>query len=73
MNNTLCSAAGDIQNSFVNAPDFIDRSLSLIVGYSKRDVSVRLGSSTAYSANREERQVRTMAASDGGGGGRGRL
>lgn len=45
----------------------MDKSLNLIVGHSKRDESAKPGSFTALSANCDQRQSRTTAASDSRG------
>lgn len=60
----LCSAAGGVHKSFGDAPEVVDRSLSLILWLSKRHEPARSGSLSAHSANREPRQSRTRAMSD---------
>lgn len=60
----LCNAAGGLQESFVDAFDFEDRKLSLIVDHSEGDESARPGSLPAHSASHGLPQSRTRAVSD---------
>lgn len=62
----LRHAAGGVQDLLVDLAEANDRSLSLIIGGLKRDVSDRLGSSSAHSAKCERRQKSTLSASDRG-------
>lgn len=51
MHDALRDAAGGFQQSFVDAPVVVDRTLILIVGHSKQDKLARLASSSAHFAN----------------------
>lgn len=46
-------ATGGVQKSFYIVPEAVGRSLSLLVGHSKRDESAMLGSWSAHSTYRE--------------------
>lgn len=67
VHDVYCDSASNVQNSFFDAPEAVKRSLSLIVGYSKRDASLRQRSLFAHSAHCGKRQSRTRAAFDSGG------
>lgn len=49
----LRDGAGGIQESFVDAPEVVDRSRSLFVGHARYDEPASPGSSTTHLANRE--------------------
>lgn len=59
----LREAAGVVRKALVDAPDVMNRTLSLIVGYSKRGEPARPGSYSAHSANCDPQSL-TMAAFD---------
>lgn len=52
VHDALREKADGVQNSFFDAVEVVDRSLSLIVGQSRRDESAEPGSPSSYSANR---------------------
>lgn len=60
----LCSAAGGVQKVFVDALEFVDRSLNLVVEHWKRVELARARSSSAHSASREQRQSKASPAFD---------
>lgn len=49
----LCDAAGGFQESFVSAPEVVNRNQNLIVGQARQDESARLRPCTTHSANCE--------------------
>lgn len=63
MHDALRSAGDGVQTSDVDAPEVVDRKLSLIVAHLRRDELARLRSFYAHSANCERRRSRTRAAS----------
>lgn len=64
VHDALRSAVGGVKKSFDDVSKVVDRSLSLIVGHQKRDVSTKPGSPSAHSANCEPRRSQTSAASE---------
>lgn len=66
VHDAFCDAAGGVQNSFVDSPEVVDKSLALIVEHSKRDDLARPRSLSAHYGNCEQQQSLTRAMSDSG-------
>lgn len=57
-----CGAADGVPKLFVDAPEVVDRSLSLIVGHEGRDELAKPGSCSTHHTNFELRQSWIRAA-----------